>query len=227
MFGELAKYPDRQARYVAAMTRFSTVPGLDHTHIARGFSWETLGSGTVVDVGGSHGSVGIVLARSFPSLRIIVQDQPDVVQKGRAILPKELQDRVAFMEHDFFSEQPVKSADVYLLRWILHDWPDAYAVRILKALIPALQHGARVCICEVVLPEPGALSPYQARWIRSMDLAMLELHNGKERDLDDWVHLLRKADARFHVVDVKQPTGSMLSVIEVCWLSSGVESEVT
>lgn len=209
------------------MTWFSTRPGLEAAHIVNGFSWEALQNGTVVDVGGSYGSISIALAQSFPSLHITVQDQPEVVQEGRSKLPKGLQDRVVFVEHDFFSEQPVKSADVYLLRWILHDWPDAYAIKILRALVPALESGSRVCICEQVLPEVGSLSLYQARGLRSMDLAMLEFHNAKERDMNDWTHLLRKADERFHIVDTKQPPGSRLSVIEVRWLAPDVGNVVT
>ena len=209
------------------MTWFSTGPGLEATHLVHGFPWGAIGSGTVVDVGGSHGSTSIVLAQNFPSLHFTVQDLPEVVQRGRAKLPVGLQGRVAFMEHDFFMEQPVKSADVYLLRWILHDWPDAYAVKILRALVPALKPSTKLCICEQVLPQPGALSSYEARSLRSMDLAMLEFHNGKERDKDDWEYLLRRADKRFHIVGITQPLGSRLSVIEICWLPSDVTTTVT
>ena len=222
MFGELAKYPDRQARYAAAMTWFSTGHGLEATHLIHGFPWDTLRHGTVVDVGGSRGSISITLAQSLHSLRFVVQDRPEVVQRARADLPPELQDRVTFMEHDFFLEQPVKSADIYLLRWILHDWPDTYAVKILKALVPALKPGARLCIFEHVLPEPGAISPYEARGLRSMDLSMLEFHNAKERDKDDWAHLLHSADERMHIIGIRQPPGSRLSVIEVGWLPPSV-----
>lgn len=209
------------------MTWFSTGPGLEATHLMQGFPWDTLRCGTVVDVGGSDGSISIMLAQSFQSLRFVVQDRPEVVQRGRADLPAEFRDRVAFMEHDFFLEQPVKSADLYLLRWILHDWPDTYAVRILRALVPALKPGARLCIFEQVLPEPGAISPYEARGLRSMDLSMLEFHNAKERDKDDWARLLHSADERLHIIGIKQPRGSRLSVIEVGWLPPGVAKTVT
>lgn len=46
---------------------------------------------------------------------------------------------------------------------------------------------------------------------------MLEFHNGKERDHDDWVELLRRADSRYHLIGIKQPTGSRLAVLEVGW----------
>ncbi len=46
---------------------------------------------------------------------------------------------------------------------------------------------------------------------------MLEFHNAKERDLDDWNHLLKQADPRFRLEDVKKPKGSRLAIIEVAW----------
>ena len=70
------------------------------------------------------------------------------------------------MEHDFFEEQPVKGADVYLLRWVLHDWSDSYAVRILRALIPALNKGARVILNETVLPPDEMVSIGTRRLLR-------------------------------------------------------------
>ena len=99
-------------------------------------------------------------------------------------------------------------------------------IRILRALVPALKPGARVLMCEQVLPEPDTLSPYRARGLRSMDLAMLEFHNAKERDADDWASLLHEADGNLHNVAIQQPSGSRLSVIEVCWRSLGIETIV-
>ena len=48
-------------------------------------------------------------------------------------------------------------------------------------------------------------------------MAMLEFHNGKERDLDDWMRLLFLADPRFKIVGVVHPKGSILAFIEVGW----------
>jgi hypothetical protein len=69
--------------------------------------------------------------------------------------------RVSFMSHDFFTPQTVV-ADVYLLRWILHNWSDKYCVRILRALIPALKPGARVIVNEDVRPAFDSAIP--SRW---------------------------------------------------------------
>lgn len=51
---------------------------------------------------------------------------------------------------------------------------------------------------------------------------MLEFHNAKERDIDDWVGLLAMADSRFRLLNCKQPPGSRLAVMEVGWLGDKV-----
>lgn len=53
---------------------------------------------------------------------------------------------------------------------------------------------------------------------------MLELHNAKERGMNDWVELLAKADSRFKLLNVRTPRGSRLAVMEIGWLSDDVGS---
>ena len=62
------------------------------------------------------------------------------------------------MTHNFFDEQPVKGADIYFFRYIFHDWPESYGVKILRALIPALKIGSKVVIHEFAIPERGTVS---------------------------------------------------------------------
>lgn len=162
----MAKHPARQKRYANAMRWFQTDPAHDPIHVVDNYPWESLGNGTVVDVGGSHGAVSVAIAQRCPSLRCIVQDLPHVVADARTKIPPSLTDQVTFMAHDFFTEQPVRDADVYYMRWILHDWSDKYAIRILRSLIPALKVGARIVLSEFVLPEPGEMSPYDERKLR-------------------------------------------------------------
>lgn len=123
-------------------------------------------SGLVVDVGGSKGEYGIKIAQKYPGIKVVIQDLPDVVSKARSNAPQDLGDMVSFMAHDFFTEQPVKGADVYFLRWILHDWSDKYSIRILRALIPALKKGAKVVLHEYIVPEPGETLSLQDKTLR-------------------------------------------------------------
>lgn len=119
----------------------------------------------MVDVGGNTGLVSQAIAKKHPSIKFIVQDRPEPIAEGMERLSPEFKDRITFMQHDFFQDQTI-AADVYLFRWILHDWSDKYAIKILRALIPALKGGAKVVLNEFVLPPPGAASAFISKTLR-------------------------------------------------------------
>lgn len=134
----------------------------------------------MVDVGGSHGIIAIELARAFPSLQLVVQDLDEhIIKDADSKKPADVADRVRFMVHDFLTPQPVRAA-VYFFRMIFHNWPDKYCVKILQALIPALEPGARVVINDAVIAEPCTLPWDQEARLRNSDLNMLELQNAGE-----------------------------------------------
>lgn len=113
---------------------------------------------TVVDVGGSHGDVATTLARRYQGFSFVVQDLASTIENTqKAALPSELQDRVKFMAHNFFTPQPVQGADAYFFLWIFHNWSDRYCLSIVDNLVPALKPGARVIINEWCLPEPNTV----------------------------------------------------------------------
>jgi hypothetical protein len=162
LFAFLAQRPERARRFGAGMRYFGRGQGWDLGHLIRGYGWARLDrEGAVfVDVGGGLGTVAQAVARATASLRCVVQDLPGTVEQGRAALPGELQGRVKFETHDFFSPQPIVGADVYFFRWILHNWSDKYAIEILRQLVPALKKGARVVVYEFVLKEGP-----ETRWL--------------------------------------------------------------
>ena len=53
---------------------------------------------------------------------------------------------------------------------------------------------------------------------------MLEFNNSKEREAGDWVHLFKLADERFTVADIKRPSSSKLSFVEVVWKERSIPS---
>ena len=54
--------------------------------------------------------------------------------------------------HDFFEPQPIKGPAVYLLKYILHDWPDAYAKKILQHLRDAASQETRLVVMDRIIP---------------------------------------------------------------------------
>jgi 6-hydroxytryprostatin B O-methyltransferase len=157
-----AEHPERAAQFAAFMKYNWSVqqplqPLIDN------FDWAALGAQHIVDVGGGMGHASIALAKAFPDLTFTVQDFEKVVKTGERMFLEETQDqpelrnRVSFMAHDAFENQPIKGAGVYLLRSVLHDWPDDNCVAILQSLVPALKKGVTVLINDYVMPGPGEL----------------------------------------------------------------------
>jgi hypothetical protein len=158
-------------------------PSCSPDYLSDGYPWVGLGQqATVVEIGGGYGHISIVFARRYPSLRCVVQDRPEIVAAGFRAAPGRIgSGRGTFMSHDFFTEQPVRGADVYLLRWISRRLgSDKYAIKTLRALVPALKPGARIIVNEAVVPEPGVQSPFDERLIRDFDMTMWHYQNEKE-----------------------------------------------
>ncbi|KFY09293.1 hypothetical protein V492_05544 [Pseudogymnoascus sp. VKM F-4246] len=192
----------RMRRFAEAMVWVSGHKNDEDMILASGFDWASLGEATVADMGGSVGHCSIAIAKKFPSLKFIVQDFAGLEPAFQKALPAEIKNQVSFQPHDFFTPQTTK-ADVYFLRHILHDYSDPYAIKILKNLLPVLEPGNRVILCEIVLPPPGApLPPSLVRVMRSIDLQMLIAQNAKERSEEQWVDLLARADSRFKLVNI-------------------------
>lgn len=123
----------------------------------------------VVDIGGSTGETMIALTTKLPQITAVVQDLPNPIAK-RVVPPAEIEERITFMVHDFFNEQPVTDADLYIFRLVLHNWSDEDCVRILRALVPALRPGVRVVVNELCLPELRSTSVFEERELRCVRL---------------------------------------------------------
>ncbi|KAM0797379.1 O-methyltransferase [Usnea florida] len=215
MFDWLGKNPAQAKRFTSAIS--TLVPsGRPASFLVESFDWASIGSGTVVDVGGSSGGVSILLAENFPALDFVVQDLPEAIEGAADKLPASLAHRIKFMTHDFFTDQPVV-ADIYLLRAIFHNWPDTYCIKILQKLIPALKRGAKIVINDSLVPGPGTLPLLAEKNIRAYDMLMMTLFNARERERADWIQLLRDADSRFKFVDAKKPGVGTMGVVQVIW----------
>ncbi|KAI1372049.1 S-adenosyl-L-methionine-dependent methyltransferase [Hypoxylon crocopeplum] len=183
------------------------------------FPWASLGSATVVDVGGGVGGFCLQLSRLYPDLKFILQDRgPALKQAQTEVWPREnpsaqKEGRVQFVEHDFFNQNPTKHADVYWLRYILHDWSDEYCVQILSAIKPAMGPRSRILICDQVMnttngckelvaaPEPlPANWGYYTRYSHQRDLAMMSIINGIERKPAEFRDLIDRAGLRLRKI---------------------------
>jgi 16S rRNA A1518/A1519 N6-dimethyltransferase RsmA/KsgA/DIM1 with predicted DNA glycosylase/AP lyase activity len=82
---------------------------------------------TVVDVGGGRGQNSLRLLRKFDHLKFIVQDDPSVVDslKSNPLAMTEAEkSRIRWQGHNFFSAQPVKGAEIYLVNNVFEEMSD-------------------------------------------------------------------------------------------------------
>jgi DNA-binding transcriptional ArsR family regulator len=157
-----------------------------------------------VDVGGSRGSLLRRLLERNPGARGVLFDVPEVVDRWHDDRPVSLNGRLTAVAGDFFRAVPA-GGDLYLLKFILHDWDDARAAAILRRARDAVPLGGRAAIVEMVLPDEPADHP---GWL--MDLNMLAITGGRERTAAEYRDLLARAG--WHT-DRTVPTESPLSVV--------------
>lgn len=139
------------------------------------------GDETVVDIGGGNGAVLVELVRRHSGLRGIVFDLPETIRDEQTF-----GERCTFVAGDFFERVP--RGDAYVLSTILHDWNDERAGAILRTIRAAALDEARLIIMDAVIPAGN--EHHGAKWL---DLLMLVLFAGRERDQEQWGELLTGA----------------------------------
>uniref|UniRef100_A0A8H7K1D9 O-methyltransferase domain-containing protein n=1 Tax=Bionectria ochroleuca TaxID=29856 RepID=A0A8H7K1D9_BIOOC len=100
---------------------------------------------------------------------------------------------------------------------ILHDWPDADAIRILRNQISVLEVGDWIIFNEGVMEGVIEDKAFQDQMQRCSDIMMHELFNAKERSKDEWVAFFAAADPRFKVESFIKSPSAVLSTIIVIW----------
>lgn len=135
-------------------------------------------------------------------------------------IPSDLSSRVTFSSHDLFKPQPI-TADVYILKLILHDWPAAECISIIRSLIPALKIGSRVIFIDYIGKPGGEQAAKLPRTFKSFgtatDLRMMALFNTKERPVEDYVGFFKTASEGFEIKRVEASAENFIAVVEVEW----------
>ena len=160
----------------------------------------------VVDVGGSFGSLLELLLKTRPTARGIVFDCPEIAdQAARRWAERENTNFSLSAAGGNFFDSVIAGGDLYLLKQILHDWPDDACGTILGNIRSAMASGGRIAVIEMILPEDGAPHP---GWI--YDLLMMTITGGRERSLKQYEALL---EGEGFAVERVVTTASPLSVI--------------
>jgi hypothetical protein len=149
----------------------------------------------LMDVGGGYGAVLAALLQRHPGLRGSILDLPHAKAGAEAYLAATgVADRAAFIDGSFFDPIPA-SADCYLLKYIIHDWSDAYAEQIIGRVGDAVRTtNATLILIERILPERFGEDPEHGGAAAS-DLTMM-LWGGRERTEAEFARLFARAGLR-------------------------------
>jgi ubiquinone/menaquinone biosynthesis C-methylase UbiE len=201
VFDYYQENPEEAEQFGCAMQNVSSISG--RAVLA---NYDFSQARAIVDVGGGNGSfVRAILAR-YPQSSGVILDLPYIESQAIASIQSDgLADRCRFTAGDVFKTVP-PDADIYLLRFILHDWNDDDSRRILRVVRDAAAPGARVLIVEMMLPEnnePGL--------VQLMDINMLVMTGGRERTGEEYCRLLTESGFRS---TRKILTGTPFAIIE-------------
>jgi hypothetical protein len=192
---ELAELFNQTMTSVSEMTDATVVAGYDFGAYP-----------TIVDVGGGHGPLLAAILAAAPASRGVLYDLPLVVSNAPSLLREQgIADRVVIAEGSFFDSVP-GDGDAYVLKNIIHDWPDDKAVQILRNVRAAAGPRTTVLLVEFVIPNHNREFP--GKWV---DLEMMLNLGARERTAAEYRDLLSQAG--FRMTRVVQ-TASPLSVVE-------------
>jgi hypothetical protein len=196
-FDYLAKHPDESAVFNEGMTGFSSsiAPAVAEAYDFSAFK-------TVADVGGGHGILLTTILQAYPAVKGIVFDSPHVVAGAEETIRKAgLAERCRTVGGDFFQSVP-GGCDAYLMKHIIHDWPDDKAATILRNCRKGVNAGGKLLLVEVVLAPGNA-----ADLGKVIDLEMLVIASGRERTEAEYRQLLAGAGWKLtRVIPTKSPT---------------------
>ncbi|KAJ1275736.1 hypothetical protein BS78_05G158800 [Paspalum vaginatum] len=131
------------------------------------------------------GTTAKAIAKAFPHMKVTVLDLPQEIRK----IPAD--GVVNYVGGDMFKSIP--PAQVVMLKMVLHHWCDEDCVKILancRKAIPSRENGGKVLIGDIVL-DPASGTMYETQLL--MDVAMMLMKAGRQRDLDDWRDIFIKA----------------------------------
>lgn len=179
-----AEHPEEGARFGEAMRELTTV---DLGALARAYPWPR--EGVICDVAGGIGTLLAAILARRPLARGLLIDAPEVLREAEPFLRSQgVLDRVTRQPGDLFGEIQAQ-ADVYVLKWILHDWSDDACAGILARLADAMPPGSRLLAIDQHL-DRGRPSP-----ISSMaDMLMLSTcEGGRERCPEEVLQMMQAA----------------------------------
>ena len=162
----------------------------------------------VADLGGGRGNLLRQILTRHLEVKGILFDTASVLNEALQAEWRDdpLNERVTLQVGDFFGELP-GDVDAYILKDVVHNWPDDKVVQMYENIHRAMRPDAKLLVLELVI----AAGDPMGRIKLNLDVNMLVVHNGRERTVEEHRALLERAGFRLARV---VPTRSIISVLE-------------
>ncbi|SRR6266487_3609071 len=196
--------PEAGALFNRAMT---SLAGSMNQPIVDAYDFSSIG--TLVDVGGGHGSFLVTALERNPALKGVLFDHPSVVEQAKERIAKVVvADRCELVAGDFLKEVP-PGGDAYFLRHILVDWGDEECEIILRNCVQAMKPHGRILVAEEVL------GPGQADLLAKLiDLVLMVTLNGRGREEEEFRKLFASVGLSMRrILPTQSPCKIMEAVI--------------
>lgn len=200
IFEYFKQHPDEAQIFNDAMTSISTG---DSPAVADAYSFEGIHS--IVDVGGGHGFLLATILERNPQMKGTLYDEPHVTEGAKNGPLKSVMERCTLTSGDMFSSVPV-GADAYIMKHIIHDWPDELCIKILRACRKGVKPGGKLLVVDDVI-QPG--NDFYAG--KFLDLQMLIFPGGKERTEKQFRELFAAGGWKLNRV---APTATPICIVE-------------
>jgi hypothetical protein len=200
IFEYLMQHPEEAAIVSSGMTSGSS---LDIAAVMAAYDFSKFKK--IVDVGGSHGALLAGLLTANPSVRGVLADLPPVVAGTTLLHGTGLIERCEIVGIDFFAAVP-EGGDAYILKWIIHDWNDEDAIKILQSCRRAIPSDGKLLLIEHVIKPTNELDSG-----RFLDVGIIALAKGRERTEQEFGEILRAAGFSLQRV---LSTAGLLSILE-------------
>jgi O-methyltransferase domain len=139
LWDHFGAHPAEGARFGRAMRELTAI---ELAALVRGYPWPS--SGVICDVAGGIGTLLAAILERRTAVRGILIDDPDVLTEAEGFLQaRGLAGRVDRRSGNLFAHLDA-CADVYIMKWILHDWNDDACRDILSRLRNTMPAGAKV-----------------------------------------------------------------------------------
>jgi ubiquinone/menaquinone biosynthesis C-methylase UbiE len=165
----------------------------------------------IVDVGGGSGALIAGLLQAATTARGTVFDTESGLADAEQLLREYgVRDRCTLAAGSFFEHVPA-GGDVYILRQILHDWPDDRAAEILAACRRSMRVGEQLLVIDQILPDIPTNDPAQ-RYAFEMDLHMFVLFGARERTESELTAMITHAGFAVSRIVPTQPERTLVAM---------------